>query len=323
MSLAFYRQLLYRLHQEPVVLATVTGVRGSVPREQGAKMGICGEGRTFDTIGGGAGEAKVIRQAIAVLATGEPQSVNIDLSGAPHRETQGVCGGQMQVWLQRWAGEEAIAIAQQIVDTLESGQSLTLVTPLNAQFPYLSPHPPTSPCGFSETLQPPPLLLIVGAGHVGIQLAKVGDLLGFQIAVQDDRSQWANLDNYPQASFILTEPIAAAISKFANHTQLYAALVTRGYPYDIEALSTLLQRSIPCQYIGTIGSQKRVRQVLQALADGGFSQSQLDRIYAPIGLDIGAIAPGEIAVSIGAELVRVRRGGTGRSLSQKQRATLL
>lgn len=314
--LHFYNHLTHLLQQESIVLATVIDGKGSVPREIGAKMIICDQKRMFDTIGGGAGEAKVIARAIEVLQTGEKQIVEIDLTGTPQRETQGICGGWMRIWLERWSGEAAIALAQQIMTRLQAGQSATLVVPLDqAQFPYLTDETNSLPVNaFVETLQPPPTLLIVGAGHVGEQLAKVADLIGFQVMLQDDRPEWANVQRYPQATQIYTEPIAQVMRQFAHHAQLYAALVTRGYKYDLEALTALLQRDIACAYIGMIGSQKRVRQVYQAI-DPIF-QPKLRSIHAPIGLDIGALTPEEIAVSIAAELILVRRGGTGRSLSQ-------
>ena len=314
--LHFYNHLTQLLQQESIVLATVIDGKGSVPREIGAKMIICDQARTFYTIGGGAGEAKVIAQAIEVLQTGEKQIVEIDLTGAPQRETQGICGGWMRVWLERWSGKEAIALTQQIVMRLQTGQPATLVMPLNQdQFPYLIDGTAALPVNaFVETLQPPPTLLIIGAGHVGEQLAKVADLIGFQVIIHDDRPEWANAQRYPQATQIYTQPIAQVIHQFANHSQLYAALVTRGYKYDLDALTALLQQEISYAYIGMIGSQKRVRQVYQAI-DPIF-QPKLKSIHAPIGLDIGALTPEEIAVSIAAELILVRRGGTGRSLSQ-------
>lgn len=322
MTIDCYQQLAQALEQGPAVLATVISVKGSTPREVGAKMILCADGRTFNTIGGGAGEAKVIHQAIKVLATGEKQFIQIDLSGAPQRETQGICGGTMQVWLERWSGEAAIALVKQILDLLKSGQTATLVTPFaSEEFPYLLPQAAAIPDltdAFVETLQPPPTLLIVGAGHVGEQLAKVASLTGFQIAIQDDRSEWANTQRYPQASMVFNTSIASTVTQLANCSQLYAALVTRGYHYDLEALESLLKRQPPCLYIGAIGSEKRVRQVYQAIKTS-ISQSQLRSLYAPIGLDIGAMTPAEIAVSICAELILVRRGGTGRSLSQKLR----
>ncbi len=320
-----FQKLSQALEHGPAVLATVIGAHGSVPREVGAKLVVDSAGRAFDTIGGGGGEAEVLRQAQDVLETGEKQTVEIDLSGAPQRQTQGVCGGHMRVWLERWQGEGAKSLVGKILQDLREGRSLTLVTPFAPhQAPYLAEQfvPIDPAAAFVETLQPPPTLLIVGAGHVGIQLAKVAHHIGFQVAVQDDRPEWANTDHYPQASQIFAEPIPPAIAALALHQNLYAALVTRGYTYDLEALQGLLARPIPCQYLGMIGSEKRVRQVYGAIAQTGLPREKLATIYGPIGLDIGALTPEEIAVSIGAELVMVRRGGTGRSLSERLRQSL-
>ncbi|MBD2233936.1 XdhC family protein [Phormidium tenue] len=321
-----FQQLAQALAYGPAVLATVTSVKGSVPREVGAKLVVDATGQAFNTIGGGAGEAKVIRQAKEVLQTGEKQFVDIDLSGAPQRQTQGICGGHMRVWLERWQGEAAKSLVQRILHRLHQGQSATLVTPLDGVHnPYLEDKRVSidAAIAFVETLEPPPTLLIVGAGHVGIQLAKVAALIGFQIVVQDDRPDWANAKHYPQANQVLIGEIGAAIATLAAHQNLYAALVTRGYTYDLDALQQLLQRSIPCRYIGMIGSEKRVRQVYGAIAQTGIAKEKLAHIYGPIGLDIGALTPEEIAVSIGAELILVQRGGTGRSLSERLRESLL
>lgn len=320
-----FQHLSQALDYGPAVLATVVRVTGSVPREVGARLIVDANGLAFNTIGGGAGEAKVLRQAQDVLKTGQKQLVEIDLSGAPQRQTQGVCGGHMRVWLERWQGEAAKSLADDILQGLQEGRSLTLVTPFAPdRFPYLAGEPvQIDPAiAFVETLEPAPTLLIVGAGHVGIQLARVAHLAGFQIAVQDDRPEWANVEHYPQASQIFAEPIAGAIASLAPHQNLYAALVTRGYTYDLEALQHLLQRPIPCRYIGMIGSEKRVKQVYGAIAHTGIAKEQLATIYGPIGLDIGALTPEEIAVSIVAELIMVRRGGTGRSLSERLRQQL-
>ncbi|MCY7273394.1 MAG: XdhC family protein [Phormidesmis sp. CAN_BIN44] len=305
----FYRQFAQWLMQEPVVLATVTRVQGSVPGEVGAKMIVCSD-RIFGTIGGGAGEAKVIQQSRIVLETGQKQSVEIDLTGAPQRETQGICGGKMQVWLERWSGEVAIERVQSILHLLNSGQTSTLVTPFDVdRSPCLVHLAESTPLNaFVETLQPPPTLLIIGAGHVGEQLAKVAHLIGFQIMVQDDRAEWANSQRYPDAAGIFNGSITEVVEQFADHSNLYVALVTRGYHYDLAALECLLKRDSVCAYVGMIGSEKRVRQVYQALEKMGVSESKLKGIYAPIGLDIGALTPEEIAVSIAAELVSVRRG---------------
>ncbi len=318
-----FRQLAEALHGGAAVLATVIEVKGSVPREVGAKLILCADGRVCNTIGGGAGEAKVIRQAREVLPAGSKHSehskqlIEIDLSGAPHRETEGICGGTMQVWVECWEGNRAIALVQEILNRLDSGKTVRLATPLTThKSPYLLPdNAPTPTLAFVECLQPPPTLLIVGAGHVGIELAKVAALIGFKVTVQDDRSEWANVQHYSDATQLLTEPIAAAVDHFATNDQLYVALVTRAYQYDLDALKVLLNREHPCRYIGMIGSERRVRQVYRAIKRSGISEAKLASIYAPIGLDVGALSPAEIAVSIGAELILVRRGGTGQSLS--------
>jgi xanthine dehydrogenase accessory factor len=313
-----YEDLLIALSQGAVVVATIISSKGSVPREVGAKMLITSD-RCIDTIGGGAGEAKVISQAREVLESGKKTLVEIDLTGALNRQTEGICGGWMQILLERWHGEEALALVEQILTSLKLGRSLTLVTSFDDAHPYLIKEKGERKKekggeGFTEVLEPAPMLLIVGAGHVGEQLAKVAHLVGFRIALQDDRPEWANLERYPQATFIYSH-IDQALTELSNHGSLYVALVTRGYRYDLEALTALLNRDLPCSYIGMIGSDRRVKEVLDQVKQIGISTEKLQFVYAPIGLDIGALTPAEIAVSISAELIMLRRGGTGRSLS--------
>jgi xanthine dehydrogenase accessory factor len=304
-----YEHLLAALHEGAVVIATVINVKGSVPREVGAKMLITDSG-CVDTIGGGAGEAKAIATAREVLQTGAKILIEIDLTGNTNhnRPTEGICGGWMEVLLERWQGEQAIAIVSEIITNLRSGKEITLVTPLpqNEMIDGAERHPSSQQTNsFTEVLKPEPMLLIVGAGHVGEQLAKIGHLSGFQIAIQDDRPEWANCDRYPQATFIYPS-IDQALIELAYHQELYVALVTRGYQYDLEALMALLKRQISCCYIGMIGSDRRVNQVLTEVKRE-IKMETLPSIHAPIGLDIGALTPAEIAVSIVAELIMVRR----------------
>ncbi|MUL35725.1 XdhC family protein [Gloeocapsopsis dulcis] len=321
--LEFYQQMAQALQQGAAVLATVVSVTGSVPREIGAKMLVCRD-RTIGTVGGGAGEAKVIRQALEVLATGEKQFVEVDLSGALQRETQGVCGGTMQLWLERWGGDDAVKNLSQIISILSRGECGTLVTPFSGDLqPYLEvgdnePHSPQGlpkarhkEAAFRECLIPLPTLLIVGAGHVAVPLAAMAAMIGFRVTVVDDRAEFATRERFPQAAAVVAQPLTLAL-KCARNPQ-YIALVTRGIQHDLEALRFLLQK--PAKYIGMIGSRKRVRMVHQQLQQEGYPPEVLASIYAPIGLDIGALTPGEIAVSICAELIKVRRGGTGKSLS--------
>jgi xanthine dehydrogenase accessory factor len=323
--LSFYQQFAKWLKQEPVILATVVQVKGSAPREVGAKMAIRSDGGILGTIGGGAGEAKVIQQALQTLATGNKQWVEIDLSGAAQRETQGVCGGTMRVWLERWQGSRAIALTEQILELLKAGKSGTLTTPFTQeQPPYLELSPSPFPFSltsthFSEALSPPPTLLIVGAGHCAIPLTTIAHLAGFRVVVQDDRPEFACTERFPNAAVVYPQPIAEVIKQLTHIAELYVALVTRGYLHDLAALKALSQRSL--HYLGMIGSEKRVKTVYQALQKEEIA-IQTKNIYAPIGLDIGALTPEEIAVSICAELIQVRRGGTGLSLSTRMQKTI-
>lgn len=325
----FYQKLKNILEREPVVLATIVEVIGSAPREEGAKMAILADGSIIGTIGGGAGEAKVIERALTVLETAEKQLVEIDLTGAPGKDVRGICGGKMRVWLEKWT-DRAIPSIAQILELFESGRSAKLITPFTKDHrPYLIsdrdfarerhffreieslPH-----LQFIESIQPPPTLLIIGGGHIALALAQIASFVGFQVAVQDDRPEFVTSQRFPQA-FYLSQSIAAVLDKLASHSQLYVALVTRGLTQDIAALQTLVQYSLDYKYIGAIGSQKRIHRICQTLEQQGISLAKLPNFYAPIGLDIGALTPEEIAVSICGELILVRRGGTGLSLARR------
>lgn len=324
----FYELLKARLEQESVVIATIAEVIGSAPREAGAKMAICQDGSIIGTIGGGAGEKKVIERALTVLETGNKQFVEIDLTGTPGKDIQGVCGGKVRVWLEKWT-RCAIALVDSILELYQTGQSAKLITPFNQNIrPYLIGDLDFSrerdfwqeiaslpDRQFVETIQPSPVLLIIGGGHVAVSLAQIAHLAGFEIAVQDDRPEFVTKQRFPQA-ILRSQSIAEILDKL-GHSQLYVALVARGYQQDIEALQALLQRPLAYQYIGAIGSQKRIRMICEELQHQEIPGDRLPNFHAPIGLDIGALTPEEIAVSICGELIKVRRGGTGLSLSER------
>ncbi|MDQ4120065.1 MAG: XdhC family protein [Acidobacteriota bacterium] len=296
---------ILRLNQS-AVLATVVETKGSTPRETGAKMIVCETGKIIGTIGGGAGEAKVIETAKIVLRSGEKQAVEIDLTNL---QAEGICGGRMRIWLERWQGADSLRLVNQILANLENGSTTVLITPFVQHIsPYLlTENQQVTVNRFAELLEPAPVLLIVGAGHVGIELAKIAANIGFEIFVQDDRSEWANVENYPSAAEILNEPIETAINRIGEHRKLFIALLTRGFDYDVKALIAILRQEKHCVYLGMIGSERRVREVFRELEKRGASKDDLERIRAPIGLKIGALTPAEIAVSIAAELISVRR----------------
>lgn len=316
--LQFYQQLAQTLKQTSLVLATITQTKGSVPREIGAKMFISSDGTTFGTIGGGAGEATIINKALEILETGEKQFVEIDLSGRAERETQGICGGTMEVWLELWSGSEAVTLVNQILKILTSNDSGAIITPFDIdkkpylQTAYIPNFPTLENNAFIEPLLSPPTLLIIGAGHIAVPLAQIAKIAGFQVIVQDDRLNFATRERFPDALHILAQPIAQIENILNKIPDIYVALVTRGYLQDLDALR-LLENS-QTKYLGMVGSKKRINTVYQILKNEGYSKELLQKINAPIGLDIGALTPEEIAVSICAEIIKVRRGGSGISL---------
>lgn len=171
-----------------------------------------------------------------------------------------------------------------------------------------------------EVVESPPVLLIVGAGHIGRALCKIAALTGFSVAVLDDRPEYANAERLPDAAQVLCKDFEAALDRFPVHRNTYVVMVSRGHKQDELSLRKVVTR--PAAYIGMIGSKRRTGTVLQHLADEGFPREALDAVHTPIGLDIGAETPEEIAVSIMAEIIMVRRGGSGQVMYYRRGARL-
>lgn len=174
---------------------------------------------------------------------------------------------------------------------------------------------------YCEVLQPMPKVLIVGAGHVAIPVARIAKLVGFEVAILDDRPDFANTDRFPEADEVIAADFAATLASYPIGSTTYIILVTRGHAQDEASLRQVLGSKAP--YIGMIGSQRRVRAVFERLADAGFDPELFGKVYAPIGLDIGSHTPEEIAVAIVAEVIKVRRGGQAASLALHERGRRL
>lgn len=166
---------------------------------------------------------------------------------------------------------------------------------------------------FYEVLERRPRLIVVGAGHIAVPLVKLGKLLDYEVIVVDDRPEYANRDRFPEADEVLVGDYRETVASLPIHADTYIVLVTRGHVHDQACLEQVLGSSAP--YIGMIGSKRRVRTVLNHLAESGRDVAQIKRVRAPVGLDIKAHTPAEIAVSVAAEIVNVRRGGRAASLS--------
>ncbi|MBM3781733.1 MAG: xanthine dehydrogenase [Acidobacteria bacterium] len=160
---------------------------------------------------------------------------------------------------------------------------------------------------FIEPLEAPPALYVFGAGHVGFYLGRLASDAGFEVHVVDDRAAFANRERFPEAAEVVVDDIPTWLASTTLPSSAYAVIVTRGHRHDLDALQALASR--PLRYLGLIGSRAKVARIYeQLLAHGQTTLEDLSHVHAPIGLDIGAVTPQEIAVSIVAELVAVRRG---------------
>ena len=172
---------------------------------------------------------------------------------------------------------------------------------------------------YLELHGPPARLVIVGAGHIAVPLAKVGAMLGLRVDVLDDRPEFAAPDRFPDAAAVrvidFRDPFADTPLGPSDHV----VLVTRGHSFDYECLVRLLRMASPPGYIGMIGSRRRVRATHEQLAREGFTTDDMRRVRAPVGLDLGGQTPAEIAVSVAAEIVMLHAGGTGAPLVAKER----
>jgi xanthine dehydrogenase accessory factor len=162
---------------------------------------------------------------------------------------------------------------------------------------------------FIEPIEPAPRLYILGAGHVGYQLGQIAPSVGFRLHVVDDRQKFANHERFPAADEVVVEDLDRYVTTAEIPPAAYVVVLTRGHRQDFDVLRALADR--PFRYIGLIGSRAKVARLSDALLEAGVSTEWLRRLRAPIGFDIGAVSPEEIAVAILAELIAVRRGKIG------------
>ena len=158
---------------------------------------------------------------------------------------------------------------------------------------------------YIEPIIPTPTVFIFGGGHISLFVSKISAMVGFRVAVIDDRAQFASKERFPEAEQVIAEEFFLAFPQLKVNRSSYLVIVTRGHVYDREVLEWALNTE--AGYIGMIGSKKKTRDVYKGLEEKGVSREKLQRVHAPIGLDIGALTPEEIAVSIVGQMVQVRR----------------
>lgn len=254
--------------------------------------------------------AHAARAALEALRGGEPVVGVVVIDGDP-----AAVGRRMLVWAARRAGSlghpEADARAAEAAAALLRGEARAGPRAVEAG--------PERWTLSLELHRAPPELVIVGAGHIARPLCRVGAMLGFRVRVLDDRPEFATRERFPEAEEVRRADFSDPFRGVPVGPETHLVLVTRGHKYDYEALRDVLRRPAQPAYVGMIGSRRRVRAALEQLAREEIPTDLLARVHAPVGLDVGAETPEEIAVAIAAELVLVRRGGTGTPLRERER----
>ena len=255
---------LRRLGQK-CALATIVGVRGSIPSYQSAKLLVREDGSMAGTIGGGCVEADVWSAAREVMQTGKSKRLEFNLGQDAAYDNGLICGGQLEVYV--------------------------------------------------EPVLPIPRAFVFGAGHISKSLAKVAAMAGFSVVVVDDREAFASRERFPDADEVHAAEYEEIFPRLGINENSYLIIVTRGHRDDMRVLKLAI--ATPARYIAMIGSKRKVVGVIRELEKEGVPRAAFERLHAPMGLDIGAESPEEIAIPVAAEMIAVRRGAESnwRSLS--------
>ncbi|WP_243439833.1 XdhC family aldehyde oxidoreductase maturation factor [Fundidesulfovibrio soli] len=319
---------------KPVASATIVTHEGSTPRSAGSKMIVRPGGEMFGTVGGGLVEARVLQAAARVLGDGVPVIMDFDLTGELAAGADMVCGGKLRVFLERIEPGAEAALYAELLRRVEQGERVLLAVPMGGGPRALIPARGDAlgarlPQGLLEGalqagkdirapvvfealeerwfLEPwagPSPLYIAGAGHVSRPTARVASMTGFRVTVMDDRPEFANRNRFPEAHEIIVEDMRACLQDKPIGPDASVVIVTRGHAGDADVLAQALRTQ--AGYIGMIGSRRKRDSVYGKLRAQGFTDADFDRVRCPIGLDIGAETPEEIAVSILAELIQAR-----------------
>lgn len=311
-------------NNEPFGLVTVVESSGSTPRSSGAKMAVRRDGFIIGTVGGGLAEAMACREAVSLLDVGDGAAkvIFVDMTQELAADSDMICGGGLSLLLETVEPSGSGAgVLLELDRRLRKGTHSVLSTRFQQEDEELRAlnHSLTEGQGdavprfekqgmemvLHEPFSPPPSLYIFGAGHVSQFTAQVGSMVGFRTVVLDDRADFANRERFPEADEVVVLPsFENCCSGLAIGPDAFIVIVTRGHLHDRNVLAEALRTN--AGYVGMIGSSKKRDKIYASLLAEGFSQADIGRCHCPIGLGIGAQTPEEIAVSIGAELIKSR-----------------
>jgi len=161
---------------------------------------------------------------------------------------------------------------------------------------------------FIKVFKAAPQLIIIGAGHIGLELYKIGQLQGFQVIVFDERPELASEERFPNAQLIVVDDLPARLKAYEFHSDCFVTIATASHETDRLALEAVIESN--ASYIGMIGSTNKIRQIFAYLLDQGIPKEKIEQVFAPMGLNIASVRPGEIAISIFGEILLVKNNGS-------------
>lgn len=306
------------------VLCSIIASSGSTPRGAGAKMAVFDDGSTVGTIGGGAVELRATEIAREFLNGNGAGQYHFDLSTHDKTDLGMVCGGKVTVYFQPM-GRESLPLLETVCRRLADGGKAWLLTRLDApvmglytdgalQFlaldgpvePLLAAQSVLTDTVYSEPLTVPGSVYVFGGGHVAQALVPLLHTVHFRTVVYDSRPQVAEVAAFSTASGVHIGDYSAILDLVTLTADDYVVVMTPGHQSDREILAQVLRT--PVRYIGCIGSRNKIAMTNQLLREQGFTDTDIARVWSPIGLPIGGETPEEVALSIAAQLVAVRSG---------------
>ena len=308
----------------PAVLATLVRVEGSSYRRPGARLLVTADGRRIGAISGGCLEADLVERARGVLASGVAEAVTYDTT-AENDLVWGVglgCHGVVRVLLERidapptWAAELRAATAARRTVRLrvrhDGPDPLRWGTRLAA-----SAEGAPAAGEWEQPVPPPPALFILGAGEDARPVASLARTLGWHVTVADPRPAFATQERFPAADTVVTAPAAELVARLDPGPDALVVVMTHHYVHDLPLLGALLGR--PLAYVGLLGPRRRAERILAELAaTAPAAAAELGRrLRAPVGLDLGADGPEQVALAILAEMQAVLGGRDGRPLRER------
>lgn len=291
---------------EEMVLVTIIDTKGSAPRHSGSKMLVTKKGIIEGTVGGGSGEHESLLEAQEILFSKKNKVIDITRLGDDPKDSLMICGGINKLMLQ-YIDANTKDVFKKTLELNNEGQGVKLRTDLhNGNISIVDIDDKEEDGYFYDFIEPVNNLLILGGGYVGYAIYELAVILGFEITVFDDRPEYITKERFPKAHCLKTGEFGKLIDSYKFNNYTYVTIVTRGHLQDGECVKGVISKVN--KYIGLIGSRRKISLILEDLKEAGYSDEEINRISAPIGLNLGAETPEEIAISIMAEIIGVKYG---------------